>query len=173
MTRKSDLPASVLVVMGVAGSGKSTVGGLLAAELGCQFLDGDSLHPRHNIEKMSRGVSLTDFDRAPWLAAIRERILQSCERGECLVVACSALKQQYRDFLSAGIPIQWVYLKGTEELIRSRLLNRREHYMKVNLLASQFADLEEPSKAIVADISLPPGEIVRNVMQVLKWLRSS
>lgn len=159
----------IVVVMGVAASGKTTIGTLLAEALHCDFLEGDTLHPAANIQKMSRGVPLTDADRAPWLAAIRAHILAALERGECLVVACSALKQQYRDFLSREIPIVWVYLKGSEELIATRIQHRREHYMKTGMLPSQFADLEEPTDAIVVDISSPPGVILQ---QLLPQLRS-
>lgn len=159
----------IVVVMGVAASGKTTIGTLLAEALHCDFLEGDTLHPAANIQKMSRGVPLTDADRAPWLAAIRAHILAALEGGECLVVACSALKQQYRDFLSREIPIIWVYLKGSEELIATRIQHRREHYMKTGMLPSQFADLEEPTDAIVVDISSPPGVILQ---QLLPQLRS-
>jgi gluconokinase len=158
----------IVVVIGVAGAGKSVVGPLLANALGCPFLDGDSLHSPANIEKMTRGKALTDADRAPWLAAIRSHLENASDRGENLVIACSALKQKYRDFLSARVPVIWVYLKGAEELIRSRLEHRREHYMKANMLASQFADLEEPATAIVVDISLSPELIVQQILVALR-----
>ena len=159
----------IVVVMGVAGSGKTTIGTMLAEALGCPFLEGDALHPAANVEKMSRGIPLTDADRAPWLAAIREHILAALEKTQCLVVACSALKQLYRDFLSRGTHITWVYLKGTPELIASRMEHRRQHYMKTGMLPSQFADLEEPGDALVVDISLPPAVILQ---QLLPQLRS-
>jgi gluconokinase len=119
-----------IVIMGVAGAGKSTVGELLAAELRCGFLDGDSLHTQSNIEKMTHGIPLTDADRAPWLAANHARIVESFQRGECLVVACSALKQRYRETLADGVGITWVHLKGSEEVIRARLQHRQHHFMK-------------------------------------------
>jgi gluconokinase len=128
--------AMIIVVMGVAGAGKSTVGQLLADALRCEFLDGDSLHPSANIEKMTRGIPLTDADRAPWLAAIHSRILDSFQRGQCLVVACSALKRQYRDILDRGVAITWVYLKGSEDVIRARLLERQHHFFKAQMLAA-------------------------------------
>ncbi len=159
----------IVVLMGVAGSGKTTIGTLLAEALHCEFLEGDALHPAANIEKMGRGIALTDSDRAPWLATIRAHIVSAVERGECMVVACSALKQQYRDFLSRGTRITWVYLKGGQELIAARLQQRREHYMKAGMLPSQFADLEEPADALVVDISLPPAAILQ---QLLPQLRS-
>jgi gluconokinase len=158
----------IVVVMGVAGSGKTTIGTMVAEALACSFLEGDSLHPAANVEKMSRGIPLTDADRAPWLAAIREHILAAIEKGQCLVVACSALKQQYRDYLSQGTNITWVYLKGSQELIESRIAHRREHYMKAGMLPSQFADLEEPGDALVVDISPPPQVIVQRLLPRLR-----
>ena len=154
----------IVVVMGVAGSGKTTIGTMLAHALRCSFLEGDALHPPANIEKMSQGIPLTDTDRAPWLAAIRDHILAAVEREQCLVVACSALKQQYRDFLGRGTEITWVYLKGTQELIASRVEHRREHYMKPGMLPGQFADLEEPADALVVDISAPPEVILQQLL---------
>lgn len=157
----------IIVIMGVAGSGKTTVGQLLANELHSEFLCGDSLHPQGNIEKMTRGIPLTDADRAPWLASIHACILESSQRGEHLVVACSALKQRYRDTLNNGVPITWVYLKGSEELIRERLQQRKHHYMKPQMLASQFADLEEPADAIVIDVAVEPAVAVRQIVRAL------
>ena len=154
--------------MGVAGSGKTTVGTLLAQALNCSFVEGDALHPAANIEKMSRGIPLDDADREPWLAAIHARIVAAEQRGECLVVACSALKQQYRDFLNRGTHIVWVYLKGAGELIAARIAHRHQHYMKAGMLPSQFADLEEPGDALVVDISLPPQEILQQLLPVLR-----
>ncbi|HET9397165.1 MAG TPA: gluconokinase [Nitrospiraceae bacterium] len=154
----------IIVVMGVAGSGKTTVGTMLAEAMDCPFLDGDSLHPAANVEKMTRGIPLTDADRAPWLAAIHARLLEAFRSGRSLVVGCSALRQSYRAALAEGIAITWVYLKGSEALIRSRLRHRDGHYMKADMLASQFEALEEPSNAIVLDISNRPRELVRQVV---------
>src|SRR5262245_12060745 len=139
----------IIVIMGVAGAGKSTVGQLLARELHSEFLDGDSLHSPENIAKMTHGIPLTDADRAPWLAAIRRHILESFQGGESLVVAASALKRRYRDTLGCGVAVTLVYLKGSEELIRERLELRKHHFMNAQMLASQFEDLEEPADAIV------------------------
>ena len=158
----------IIVVMGVSGSGKTTIGTMLAHAIQCPLLEGDSLHSRENIEKMSRGIPLTDSDRAPWLAAIRDRILKFSKRGENLVVACSALKQEYREFIARDIPITWVYLKGSAELIRSRLKHRSSHFMKVSMLASQFEVLEEPAGAIVVDVSPPPSAIVEEILARLR-----
>jgi gluconokinase len=160
----------IIVTMGVAGAGKSTVGRLLADELGCGFLDADSLHPAANIEKMTRGIALTDGDRAPWLAAIHVRIIESFQRREHLVVACSALKQRYRETLARGVAIAWIYLKGSEEVIRARLQHREHHFMTVQMLASQFADLEEPTDAIVVDVAVAPAVAVRQIVDVLSSL---
>lgn len=161
------MSATIIVVMGVAGVGKSTVGQLLAAELGCEFLDGDSLHPPANIQKMTMGIPLTDADRAPWLAAIHARIVESFERGRNLVVACSALKQRYRETLAEGVPITWIYLKGSEEVLRARLLERQHHFFKAQMLASQFADLEEPADALVIDVEIAPPIAVRKIVGAL------
>jgi gluconokinase len=157
----------IIVVMGVAGAGKSTIGQLLASELRCEFLDGDSLHPPANIQKMTMGIPLTDADRTPWLAAIHTRIVESFECGRNLVVACSALKQRYRETLADGVSITWVYLKGSEEVIRTRLLERHNHFMKTQMLASQLADLEEPSDAIVIDVAVPPAVAVQQIVSAL------
>ncbi len=166
------MTAMIIVIMGVAGAGKSTVGQLLADELHCEFLDGDSLHPPANIEKMTHGIPLTDADRAPWLAAIHARIVESLQRGEPLVVACSALKRQYRDTLGRSVAITWVYLKGSAEVIRERLQHRQRHFMKAKMLASQFADLEEPTNAIVIDVTAVPAEAVRQIVNALAPARA-
>ena len=157
----------IIVVMGVAGSGKTTVGTMLADAIKCPFLEGDALHSPENIDKMSHGMPLTDADRAPWLSAIHARIVDASARGQDLVVGCSALKQQYRNVLTEGVPITWVYLKGSLELIRSRVTHRSSHFMKADMLASQFAALEEPSDAVVADVSASPGAIVQQIMTQL------
>lgn len=155
----------IVCVMGVAGSGKSTVGSLLASELHCDFLDADTLHSPANIQKMAHGIPLTDADRAPWLAAIHARIVHSVHRRENLVVACSALKLKYRDTIGNGIPVVWVYLKGSEDVIRERLLHRKHHFMKAEMLASQFADLEQPANAVVIDIAVKPLAAVRQILK--------
>jgi gluconokinase len=158
----------IVVVMGVAGSGKTTVGTMLADSMRCPFLEGDSLHPASNVEKMSRGIPLTDAGRAPWLGAIHARLLDAFERRQSLVVACSALTQSSRTILAEGIPIRWVYLKGDATLIRSRLQHRTGHYMKAEMLASQLEALEEPANAITADVSQPPSAIVEEVLAELR-----
>jgi gluconokinase len=160
--------AKIVVVMGVAGSGKTTVGRILADALHCPFLEGDSLHSPANVEKMSHGIPLTDADRAPWLAAIHSHLLDALRRGQSLVAACSALKQSYRAVLADGVPITWVYLKGSAALIRSRLQHRTGHYMKAGMLASQFDTLEEPSDALIVDIAQPPGAIAEQILGELR-----
>ncbi len=160
--------AHIVVVMGVAGSGKTTIGRRLAGTLKCAFLEGDGLHSRTNIEKMSHGIPLTDADRAPWLAAIHTRMQDAFARGQCLVVACSALKRSYRAVIARGLPVRWIYLKGSFDLIRWRLQHRPRHFMKALMLPSQFETLEEPDDAIVADISQPPDRIVEKILDVLR-----
>ena len=167
------MTAEIIVVMGVAGAGKTTVGHLLADQLRCAFLDADTLHSPANIEKMAHGVPLTDADREPWLATIHARIVQSFQRGEPLVVACSALKQRYREILSRGVAVTWAYLKGTEEMIRARLQLRQHHFMTAPMLASQFADLEEPTDAIVIDVAVTPAAAVRQIVNVLPFAQAS
>ena len=158
----------IIVVMGVAGSGKTTVGTMLAEAMKCAFLEGDSLHSKENVDKMSRGIPLTDADRAPWLAAIHARILEVFERGLDLVVGCSALKQQYRRLLANDVPITWVYLKGSPELIRARLRHRPNHFMKAGMLASQFDALDEPAGALVVDVSASPNTIVGHILSQVR-----
>jgi gluconokinase len=157
----------ILVVMGVSGSGKTTVGVKLAAALHCAFLEGDELHPQANIDKMSHGIPLTDADRAPWLAAIHAHMLDAFHAGRSLVVACSALEADYRTLLGSAVPVTWVYLKGSPALIRSRIEHRKGHFMKADMLASQFAALEEPTDAIVVDVAMAPEAIVQQVLAAL------
>jgi gluconokinase len=150
----------LILVMGVAGSGKTLIGGMLAESLHYIFADADQFHPAANIEKMSHGVPLTDADRQSWLLAMRQAIEAWTKSGQDAVLGCSALKQSYRDLLTAGVPATIVYLKGSPELIYTRLLQRHNHFMKPQMLSSQFADLEEPRGAIVIDIAHTPDQIV-------------
>jgi gluconokinase len=158
----------IVVVFGVSGSGKSTIGTKLARAMRCEFLEGDALHSQDNIDKMRGGSPLTDADRAPWLAAVHACIVEHAQRGEDLVVACSALKREYRASLARGVAISWVYLKGSPSLIRERLEQRHGHFMTSELLASQFAAMEEPvTDAIVVDIESPPDAIVAEIVRRL------
>ena len=158
-----------LIVMGVAGSGKNTVGELLAQELGWSFHDADAFHPAENIEKMTNGIPLTDADRSPWLAALHSLISTSLREDRPAVLACSALKESYRQQLLAGNDgVQIVYLKGSYELLWSRLSLRKDHYMKPQMLRSQFETLEEPANALTVDVSLPVNEIVQVILKQLQ-----
>jgi gluconokinase len=157
----------LFVVMGVAGSGKTTVGLELAEAIGCEFLDGDALHPPENVQKMSAGIPLVDADRAGWLDAIHARLLDAFRHHRSVVVACSALKDSYRHVLARDLPVVWVYLKASEELLRSRLAGRIGHFMKADMLSSQLATLEEPSGVIVVDVSRSPGAIVADILEAL------
>jgi gluconokinase len=151
--------------MGVAGSGKTTVGKQLALRLDWEFLDGDDYHPPENIEKMSRGIPLTDADRAGWLDRLAVLITECLQQGRPVVLACSALKQSYRDRLTVSPgQVRFVYLKGSHELIGSRLLERAGHFMPPGLLESQFKDLEEPGNALEVDIRLPVEVIAERII---------
>jgi gluconokinase len=154
-----------VIVMGVSGCGKSTIGRLLAERLDCPFYDGDDFHPAANIAKMSQGIPLNDEDRAGWLAALADLIRSSLQKGMSGVLACSALKQRYRDILRVDDKqVKFVYLKGSYELIKARMLARPGHYMKPGMLDSQFAALEEPVDAVIVSIENSPQEIVSLVL---------
>jgi gluconokinase len=162
----------VVVLMGVSGSGKSTVGRVLASELGWGFVEGDDFHPAANVEKMHAGIPLNDQDRRPWLQALRGRVEEACSRGEDLVLACSALKHDYRDYLEGHDPacVRFVYLRGSEELIRRRLSGRKGHFMNPALLHSQFESLEAPrppEEAIQVDVTPAPDRIVAEIRREL------
>jgi gluconokinase len=157
----------ILIVMGVVGAGKTTVGRLLAEELHYEFADADDFHPQANIEKISRGIALSDEDRDPWLARLRERIRKWEASGTNAVLACSALKSSYREKLRAGPHVRFIFLKGSAELIAQRLSSRHGHFAGANILASQMADLEEPDDAMTVDIAQSPPEIVAKIRQKL------
>ncbi|WP_315755262.1 MULTISPECIES: gluconokinase [unclassified Bradyrhizobium] len=167
---RSDLPHA-LVIMGVSGSGKSTIGQALGQRLGWRFEDGDSFHPPANVAKMSAGHPLTDEDRWPWLQAIAAEIARCRTAGEHIIIACSALKKAYRDILVGGRnDVRMVYLQGSQELIGERMSHREGHFMPPGLLASQFATLEPPGAAehpITVSVDAPVAAIVDDIMQQL------
>lgn len=160
--------AMVVVLMGVSGVGKTAVGARLAQALGGTFVEGDDFHPPANVAKMRSGVPLDDADRQPWLETLSREIGAWLDTGRTVVLACSALKQRYRDVLKAGRPgVRFVHLKGQEALIRARLAGRRGHYMPASLLDSQLAALEEPVDAITVGIDAPPEAIVAEICKAL------
>lgn len=150
--------------MGVAGSGKTLIGGMLAAELGWPFFDADDFHSPENVEKMSRGVALTDFDRSPWLQRIRETLVTVDDA----VLACSALTEHFRQQLRAGLDVRFVLLSGSYDLIERRLLGRGEHFFAPELLQSQFDTLEWPADAFPVNTALPPEDVVRAIRSALR-----
>lgn len=156
--------------MGVSGSGKTAVGQALAQRLKCPFFDGDDIHPPENVAKMARGIPLDDGDRRPWLKALHDLIDGQMSQNKQAVLACSALKKEYRRIFSGGNPgLVFVFLKGDYDLIWRRLSAREDHYMKAGLLQSQFDELEEPSpeEAFSVDINRPPNEIIDIIMEYL------
>jgi carbohydrate kinase (thermoresistant glucokinase family) len=162
----------VLVVMGVSGSGKTTVAALLAGKLGWPFEDGDDFHPPGNVAKMSSGTPLTDADRWPWLARIAAWIDEKRSTGGHGVVTCSALKREYRDVLLQGRPdVRLVYLRGSRELIGRRQAARHDHFMPASLMDSQFAALQEPAadeNPVVVSVEHRPAEVVAEIIAALK-----
>ena len=154
----------ILILMGVSGSGKTTIGKLLAEELHWPFYDGDDFHPQANINKMSRGIALTDQDREVWLAILRQLVERLLQDHQSAIIACSALKQTYRTQLQENnTDVQFVYLKGDYALIQQRLRERSGHFMKADLLTSQFETLEEPDDVLTVDVALTPQAIVKQI----------
>lgn len=159
----------VVVLMGVSGSGKTTIGQLLAQDLGWPFYDADDFHPPANVEKMRRGIALTDADRDPWLTALRGLIADHLRDGRSAIVACSALKQAYRDRLRLDKDrVRFVYLKGDFALLHRRLDARQSHYAKANLLPSQFETLEEPQDALTVEVGQRPEAVVGLIRRDLR-----
>jgi len=161
-----------VVLMGVSGCGKSTVGEGLAAHLGWRFVEGDSLHPPENVAKMAAGQALGDGDRAGWLATLADVLAQASAAGQGLVISCSALKRAYRDRLRAGDPrVLFVHLDGSQSLIAGRIAARTHLYMPASLLESQFAALQLPEPdehALTLSVELPPAELIRHIAQHLQ-----
>ncbi|MFW9259464.1 gluconokinase [Nostoc sp. CALU 546] len=167
----------IIIVMGVSGSGKTTIGKLLADSLEWEFSDADNFHSPENIEKMRCGIPLSEADRMPWLQDLQTAIKQWLQENKSVVLACSALKDSYRQFLlldsdrsanAKGERIKLVYLKGSYELIQARLQERSNHYMNEKLLGSQFNTLEEPLDTISMDVAQPPQIIVQNIRTALE-----
>jgi len=157
----------VVIIMGVVGAGKTTVGRLLSSQLGYEFQDADDFHAKASVEKIRHGIALSDEDREPWLDRLREAIVGWIASGNNVVLACSALKRAYRTKLRAGPQVQFVYLKGSATLIAERLLARHGHFAGESILQSQLADLEEPEKAITLEISNTPERIVAEIRKEL------
>lgn len=156
-----------IIFTGVAGAGKTTVGKLLAQELGWQFYEGDDFHPAANIEKMRRGEALTDSNRAPWLARLRALLEQVLQREEPGILACSALKRSYRARLRVDERVIFVHLAVSRTLIERRLKQRKDHFINPSLTESQFDTLEPPQAALTLDASLPPAVLVEQVRKAL------
>jgi gluconokinase len=157
----------IIIVMGVVGAGKTTVGRLLAAQLGWEFADADDYHPWANVEKIRRGIPLDDNDRLPWLRELRAAIMNWQSQGRNGVLACSALKKSYREELTIGDDVRFVYLRGSADVIEQRLRLRKGHFADDQILASQFADLEEPESAISVSILQSPEQIVAEIRRKL------
>jgi gluconokinase len=156
----------IVILMGVVGAGKTTVGSLLAGKLGWQFADADDFHPAENVDKIRRGIPLDDADRGPWLAALREIILNWTRQHHNVVLACSALKHKYREKLRTA-DVRFVLLDGSPELIRERLHARHGHFATDAILQSQFEDLEKPDDALCVEIDRSPGVIVNEIIAKL------
>ena len=157
----------IVIVMGVTGSGKTTVGKMLAERLGSEFADADDFHSAANKDKMHRGIPLTDADRMPWLVSMHEYLAKANAENRSVVLGCSALKQSYRQVLRDNLLVHLVYLKGTYEVIDAHLRKRTGHFADDKILAAQFADLEEPTDAIDVDVRLRPEEIVEEILKQL------
>jgi gluconokinase len=160
-----------VVVMGVSATGKTTVAEQLAEELDCEFVEGDSLHPRQNIEKMEHGIPLTDEDRWPWLQAIAELVAVRDHEGTSTVVTCSALKRSYRDVLRDAAPTFFVHLHAPFEVLEQRMQLRTKHFMPTSLLRSQFdtlEDLDDDEDGVVVDVSAPVDEVVEEAVNAVR-----
>lgn len=157
------------IVMGVSGSGKSTVGKLLSDRLNCQFYDADDFHTPNNIAKMSLGKPLTDSDRLPWLLKLQDIVSYTIEQQKTAVMACSALKEQYRQIIAGKYPqkITWIYLRGDYNTIYKRIQLRQNHFLKESLLRSQFNTLEEPKNALILDVLLEPKIMIKQIIDRL------
>jgi len=166
--------AMAIVLMGVSGCGKSSVGEELSQVLNWPLYDGDDFHPQANVDKMAQGFPLNDDDRQPWLERLHALIVEHLDRGQYLLVACSALKEKYRQILRGSREnVKFVHLTGSFELIYARVQQRNEHYMKAEMLKSQFADLEEPQNALSVSIDQPVSQIVTEIIENLELMGES
>lgn len=164
----------IVIIFGVSGAGKTTVGKLLARELGWRFIEADDFHPSENIDKMRSGHPLTDKDRWPWLERLRQQIERSLSAGENVVLACSALKRTYRDRLRVSDEVKFVLLRGDYALVEKQLRSRHGHFMNAKLLRSQFADLEEPKPdedVLTIELRRKPQELVEEIKAKLHLAR--
>jgi len=163
----------VIIIMGVAGTGKTTIGEILSTRLRWDFYDADDYHPNENKDKMRRGIPLTDSDRWPWLKAIRELIDSCLSKNNPSIIACSALRKSYREFLKEDRErVRFVYLKGDENTLLKRLSLRKGHFAGADLLESQLETLEEPENVLSVDISKQPEEITNFIIEKLNLLKS-
>jgi carbohydrate kinase (thermoresistant glucokinase family) len=161
--------ANHFLIMGVCGTGKTTIGKQLAEALGCAFEDADTYHPTANVAKMKQGIPLNDADRADWLEKLNGMLRERERNGNALVLACSALKQKYREVLSQGLDsLEVIFLNGSRKLLAERIQQRSNHYMPASLLDSQLADLEVPQNGLTIDVSLTPEEIIRKIITHFK-----
>lgn len=167
--RGSNQPVMAIVIMGVSGSGKSTVGWALSQRLGWSYFDGDDFHSEDNVDKMARGIALTDADRDPWLEKLSELVSENVNAGRSVIVSCSALKQLYRDRLrQAAENILIVFLEGDPDLIMRRMHERNDHFMKTEMLISQLAALEQPADAFTVNIDKEIDLIVDEILWELQ-----
>ncbi|MEM6766160.1 MAG: gluconokinase, GntK/IdnK-type [Bacteroidota bacterium] len=166
MVNNAVKPLTVCIIMGVSGSGKTTIGAAVSAKMDWSFVEADDYHPKENIDKMSQGMPLTDEDRWPWLSAIHQAIQDHLANNRSVVVVCSALKESYRKVIQGELDAQWFYLKGTYELIYQRM-QARAHFMKPEMLKSQFETLQEPTDAFILDIHHPKEYLIKEVVQSL------
>ncbi|MFN2145165.1 MAG: gluconokinase [Anaerolineales bacterium] len=158
-----------IIIMGVSGCGKTSVGQALSASTGWPFFDGDDFHPQANIDKMARGIPLDDTDRQPWLEALHNLIAEHLSQEQSLIVACSALKASYREILRGELEhVRFVHLDGSFDLIYARMQRRSGHYMKAGMLRSQFETLEPPEEALVVSIEQPVSEIIDKIVATIK-----
>jgi gluconokinase len=155
----------IIVVMGVSGCGKSTVAEAVARRTGAEYVDADAYHPKANVEKMSRGIALTDEDRAGWLDILAALLRERSASDRSVVLACSALKESYRQRLRVSSEVHFVHLKGSYEILLARMQARTNHFMKPEMLKSQFATLEEPADALTLDVTLPVEVQVARVLE--------